>query len=111
MQLLHWFMDSEGPSEATLKKYGITREEWQLMYDAQGGACAICAKAPPSGRLNIDHEHAKGWKKMAPEQRKQYVRGLLCWTCNLYILGRGVTLARLENAVRYLKRFTLRGHA
>ncbi len=91
------------PSAVTLKKYGLTADEWQLILDAQGGVCAICKKMPPSGRLNVDHEHVKGWKKMPPEQRKLYVRGLLCWTDNLYVLGRGVSIARLENALKYLK--------
>lgn len=96
------------PSAVTLKKYGLTADEWLLLLEVQGGVCAICLKAPPSGRLNIDHEHAKGWKKMEPEQRKLWVRGLLCWTCNLYILGRGVSVFRLQNALNYLKSFAKR---
>lgn len=91
------------PTAATLAKYGISLDEWVLLLDAQGGVCAVCKKAPPSGRLNIDHDHVKGWKKLPAQERKLHVRGLLCWTDNLYLLGRGVSVARLENALAYLK--------
>ena len=59
----------------------------------QGGVCAICKRVPPSLRLNIDHEHVKGWKKMPPEQRKQYVRGLLCFQCNRLCLQKSNNLS------------------
>lgn len=92
------------PTAQTLKKYGLSASEWQQFLDAQDGACAICRKVPGSGRLCIDHEHVRGWKKMPPEQRRTYVRGLLCWTCNLYLVGRGVTVNRLRAATAYLER-------
>jgi hypothetical protein len=41
---------------------------------------------------------------MPPERRKTHVRALLCWTCNLMLVGRGVTLAKLRAAVAYLER-------
>jgi hypothetical protein len=92
------------PSAAVLKKYGITIENWLAMYEAQGGRCAICGVDPPSGRLNVDHDHVRGWKKMPDGERAKHVRGLLCWTCNLYIVGRGVTVERLRAALAYLQR-------
>jgi hypothetical protein len=91
-------------SDHTLKKYGLSAAEWDAMYQEQGGVCAICLKAPGTGRLCVDHCHVKGWKKMPPERRKLYVRQLLCWTCNLMLVGRGVTLAKLRAAVAYLER-------
>lgn len=96
------------PTAATLKKYGLSLPEWELIGSAQGWVCAICRKTPPSGRLVIDHEHAKGWKKMQPEARKRFVRGLLCWTCNHYIMGRGSTIERHRNAVTYLTNYATR---
>lgn len=92
------------PLPATLKKYGLSAQEWQAMHDAQQGLCAICGLAPGTGRLCVDHRHIKGWKKMPPERRKLYVRALLCWTCNLMLVGRGVTLSKLRAAVAYLER-------
>jgi hypothetical protein len=101
-------MPVKTPSEATLKKYGLIEAEWQVMADAQGHACFICEKTPTTGRLVIDHEHVKGWKKMPPEQRKLYVRGLLCWVCNHYYVGRGISIAKAEKVVKYLSDYAQR---
>lgn len=57
--------------------YGITAEEYDAIYKAQGGVCAICRRASGKRRrLAVDHDHATG-----------YVRGLLCKTCNRNVLG------------------------
>jgi hypothetical protein len=93
------------PSAATLKKYGLSLEEWETIAGAQEGACFVCRKLPTKGRLCIDHEHVKGWKKMPPEQRKLYVRGLLCWVCNHYYLGRGITIDKAKRVVEYLENY------
>jgi hypothetical protein len=50
----------------------------------------------------------KGWKKMPPEQRKLYVRGLLCWTCNHYYLARGITVRRSERVTLYFQEYGVR---
>lgn len=96
------------PKPATLKRYGLSEEEWRKMADAQGHACYVCRRVPKTGRLVIDHEHVKLWKKMPPEKRKIYVRGLLCWTCNATFLGRGITIERSRNVTRYLEEYELR---
>lgn len=96
------------PKPATLKRYGLSEAEWCAMLDAQGGVCAVCKRVPTTGRLCTDHEHVKGWKKMPPEQRKQYVRGLLCWTCNSFYLARGITVDRARNVVSYLDQYQTR---
>jgi hypothetical protein len=56
------------PSKATLKKYGLSEDEWQKILTRQNGVCAVCEKVPTTGRLCIDHEHVKGWKKLPPEK-------------------------------------------
>ncbi len=91
------------PSKETLKKYGLSLDEWEKMLIMQAGVCAVCHKVSTTGRLVTDHEHAKNWKKMPPEQRKLYVRGLLCWVCNHYTLGRGATIAKFIAAAAYLE--------
>lgn len=59
-----------------LKTYGITSEQYEALYEAQGGACYICQRAKGiSKKLAVDHDHESG-----------FVRGLLCTTCNK-ILG------------------------
>lgn len=96
------------PSPATLKKYGLSLAEWTVMAEAQGSACAVCKQIPKKGRLCIDHEHVKKWKKMPPEQRKLYVRGLLCFRCNTTFVGRGITVERSEGVTTYLKNYQAR---
>lgn len=96
------------PSKQTVKKYGLTLPEWRDILARQGGVCYICEKVPPSGILCVDHFHAKGWKKMPPEERKRYVRGLLCAYCNLRLLRKGWTLEKLKRAVLYVAAFEQR---
>ena len=56
-----------------LKKYGITPEQWEEIYDNQEGRCFICGKhqSQQNRRLCVDHNHKTG-----------KVRGLLCVSCN-----------------------------
>lgn len=100
-------MEAKRPSAKTLAKYGLTASDWDAILERQGGVCAICEMLPKSGRLNVDHDHARGWKKMPPEKRAKHVRGLACFFCNLYYLGRGITAKRAYNVLRYLERYTL----
>jgi hypothetical protein len=93
------------PSIKTLDKYGLSALDWVKLHDRQPNGCAVCEKIPKSGRLCIDHEHVKGWKKMAPEKRRQYVRGLLCWRCNYHFAGKGMDLQRSLNLYQYLGRY------
>lgn len=58
-----------------LRRYGITKEEWESLLETQGNKCAICRRGPEGfknhARLFVDHDHATG-----------RIRGLLCGTCN-----------------------------
>ncbi len=96
------------PTKATLSRYGLSMEEWKIMADNQKHACFICEVEPKKGRLCIDHFHQRGWKKMPPEQRKLYVRALLCFMCNTQVLGRCITIAKLKKAVILLEEFETR---
>lgn len=91
------------PNRGTLRRYGLTALEWVRLLLAQGGVCAVCGKVPRTGKFNTDHEHVRGWKRMPPEERKRHVRGMLCHFCNHYYAGRGITVAKAEAVVRYLK--------
>lgn len=71
------------------KRYKITREEWQALFDAQSGQCAICQRRPIK---HTDHCHYTG-----------FVRGLLCHHCNVGIGCFQDDPAMLEKAVAYLK--------
>jgi hypothetical protein len=92
------------PTLATLRKYGLTIDDFKHILEAQGGVCAICGKVP-NGGWNIDHDHRKGWRKFPPEKRAKHVRGILCWFCNKYYVGRCITVEKAQNVVAYLKSY------
>jgi len=97
------------PSEQTLKNYGLTYRSWRTMLMKQRGVCGICSRVPvSSGRLVVDHEHVPGWRKMPSAKRALYVRGLLCSTCNHYILTRWATPAKLRAGAEFLERYMKR---
>ena len=55
----------------TLRKWGLTAEQYEAMLKAQDGVCAMCKGPDPRGTLAIDHCHETG-----------KIRGLLCHSCN-----------------------------
>ena len=76
------------------EKYGITIEQYDSMYRAQNGACAVCDGVNLSGRrLAVDHCHRTG-----------KVRGLLCSMCNSAIGLAKERLDVLKKAVAYLEK-------
>lgn len=93
------------PSNPTLKKYGLSVAEWRVLLEKQNGVCFICQKIPKTERLCIDHFHIRGFKKMKPEQKKIYVRGLLCNYCNLRIASKAINLEKAIRLVEYLQAF------
>lgn len=61
-------------------KYGISEAVYQDMLKVHAGSCWICRRPPKPGKnLNVDHLHDKANPK---------VRGLLCFFCNKYLIGR-----------------------
>lgn len=96
------------PSPATLKKYGLALADWVALLLDQGGVCPICGNIPSSGRFVTDHEHVKGFKKMKPEQKRKYIRGICCQHCNRYYLARGISVEKAQNLVKYLQDYQSR---
>lgn len=80
-----------------LRKYGLTEEQYLKMGRSQGWKCAICRRYPKKLRLNIDHQHAK-------KVQDRWVRGLLCFRCNKYLVGRYKSEQAwlFEEAAKYL---------
>lgn len=99
------------PSEATLRKYGLTATTWLAILASQGNVCPICKKFPTTGRFVTDHFHAKNYKKLPPEERAKFVRGVCCWWCNECYLGRGISVEKAQAVVDYLKDFEARRSA
>lgn len=62
-------------------KYGMSLQDYEIIYKAQKGKCAICGNPEPKlinpkkDRLVVDHNH-----------KTDKVRGLLCSSCNV-VLG------------------------
>lgn len=76
--------------------FGITAEDWNKMFAAQNGCCAICLRhqAEISRRqLSVDHDHETG-----------KVRGLLCHNCNIAIGLMKEDPFALSSAAKYLQR-------
>lgn len=83
---------------ANLKRYGITPAEYDAMYEAQGGVCAICKQPPKGGRtssasLHTEHDH-----------KTNKVRGLCCNDCNLGLGKFHDSPELLRAAAEYLER-------
>ena len=95
------------PSKTTLKKYGLTGQDYLLILKEQKYCCPICGN-PLTKRTNIDHFHVRNWKKLPDEERKKYVRGVCCFFCNKYYLGKAITVKKAQNVVTYLERFERR---
>jgi hypothetical protein len=78
-------------------KYGVSLEEYDRMVCRQGNRCAICKSEPTDrelgAKLYIDHDHRTG-----------KVRGLLCSDCNHGLGMFRDEIARLQQAVRYLRK-------
>ena len=91
-----------------LKRYGLSVESLNTMYETQGGGCAICNKSIPNPTeegserfiTSIDHNHA-----CCPTANSCgfCVRGLLCRDCNLMIGHAKDSLETLKKAVEYLE--------
>ena len=78
------------------KNFGITPEQYDEMYVAQGGACAICRATTnfTFDNLCVDHDHTNG-----------RVRGLLCLNCNTALGQFKDSTSLLLKAADYLEGF------
>ncbi len=99
------------PAESTLAKYGLDLREWLALLDDADWACPICGREPSTGKYVTDHEHVRGWEGMEDDERKRYVRGVTCWTCNRYLLARDMSLATARRMIAYFERYIERFEA
>jgi len=83
------------------KKFGLEPGDYNIMFNAQKGLCAICGlpeKHKYKGRLiklAVDHNHSTG-----------KIRGLLCSECNIAIGNLKVDsfgILNLQTAIKYIE--------
>lgn len=72
-------------------RYGITLDDYNRMFEEQGGKCAICDESSDKALL-IDHNH-----------KNNNVRQLLCNYCNVMLGQARDSVARLRKAADYLE--------
>ena len=86
-----------GPRHYNIRRsYGITMDDYDAMFKAQDGRCAICRGVGQNvGRrpLGVDHDHTT-----------LAIRGLLCRNCNATLGLMGDDPERLNLAAAYLRR-------
>ena len=73
--------------------YGITQDIYNKLLAKQNSVCWICGRPAKTISLNIDHNHNKN---------KGTIRGLLCFSCNKYVIGRSETPDIFLKAAEYL---------
>lgn len=73
------------------KKYGLTFEEYEQMYEKQNGTCLLCKTQQDF--LVVDHDHDT-----------DKVRGLLCNNCNLGLGHFKDSVESLLSAAEYLRK-------
>jgi hypothetical protein len=76
------------------KKFGITPEQFEAMFVAQGSACAMCGALTSGTKRNfhVDHCHKTGT-----------IRAILCHNCNLMLGHARDSTEILTAAISYLK--------
>lgn len=83
-----------GVRAAKLKtKFGITVADYDAMFKAQNGVCAVCGRPPKTRRFAVDHNHST-----------HKVRGLLCSYCNRFRVASN-TGANIDAVVNYLRKY------
>lgn len=79
-----------------LRKYGISREQFDTLLQAQNGVCAICHEEEQAfSRLSVDHVHGTN---------PPVIRGLLCGKCNKAIGLFKDSSKLLLSTVEYLRK-------
>lgn len=81
-----------------MKEFGITEEEYDELFAAQGNCCAICKRPDNTSKdrkMPVDHIHDTGQR-----------RGIICGNCNVGIGMLGDDPDRLMAAATYLLQYT-----
>lgn len=83
------------------RTYNISDEDYNRLYAAQGGRCALCRRATgTSKRLAVDHDHACC---PGPRSCGRCVRGLVCSVCNDVLAHFRDDASAFQRGADYLK--------
>jgi hypothetical protein len=84
--------------------YGLSREQYDALFESQGRRCAICGVT--QAKWVIDHDHAccEGERRKQVKTCGRCVRGILCDPCNTGLGRFGDSAAVLLRAAAYLGR-------
>jgi hypothetical protein len=67
-----------------MRCHGLTRQDWESLYEAQGGVCYLCDRPMTREDARIDHDHA-----ICPQPRvhscQRCRRGMAHDVCNKLI--------------------------
>jgi hypothetical protein len=96
------------PGIATLRRYGLTADEWLGLLKAQGWRCPVCRKSGAGVTWNTDHDHVPHWKDRPAEERKRYVRGVLCAYDNHRRVNSRMSAAEAQRIADYLAAYEAR---
>lgn len=73
--------------------YGITIEDFNLMFQNQGSVCKICKNSNTSGKnWHVDHNHSTG-----------KIRGVLCSSCNQALGLTKESINILKSMINYIE--------
>jgi hypothetical protein len=81
------------------RKFGITQQQWDEIYEKQGGLCPICGRELHHPTIHgnkkraspVDHDHSDG-----------RVRGITCINCNRFKIAKN-TVDSAKRLVKYLE--------
>jgi uncharacterized protein YciI len=83
--------------------YGWTAEQYEAEVQKREGRCDVCGRPQQNEiRLAIDHNHGCCSERAACEKCR---RGLLCTNCNTLLGSAHDSVAILEAAIAYLKKY------
>lgn len=76
------------------RKYGITSDQFDTLWDKQGRTCPICLRSDSefSGRPHVEHDHFTG-----------EIRSITCGYCNHRVIGRHRDPELLLRVSEYLR--------
>jgi hypothetical protein len=79
-------------------KFGITKEQYDIMLQEHQEGCAVCRQPCQTGRqLGVDHNHKTGMN-----------RGLLCYKCNLALGYLNEDENLIWNLLEYMKKYNIK---